>query len=160
MENSSRAVSATIQEGETEREIEAELIIKSTPYDENTGLQDELVDRKFFVKIGAGMAPIEIRVEMKRVGHTIKGQIIEIGGASDIHTYRFTGSFKNLILTGEYENQDCAHIDRGGLSLMLRENGRRLEGFFSSYADSEHRMAPFKCVLKRQNNNHGDEAYK
>lgn len=157
-ESQSRAVSATVQDGGGDRDIEAELIIKNAPNDEQNGEQDELIDRKFFVKIGAGMAPIEVRVEVNRVGHSITGHIIEIGGASDIHTYRFSGSFKNLILTGEYENQDCVHIDRGSLSLMLRENGRSLEGFFSSYADSDHRMAPFKCVLKRQNRNaHNDD---
>lgn len=149
-QNKSLKVSASAREHESERDIEAELIIKNAPKDENHDAEDELVDRKFFIKIGSDMAPIEVRVEIKRVGHSIYGQIVEIGGASDIHTYDFTGSFKNLILTGEYENQDCANIDRGSLSLMLRENGGSLEGFFSSYADSDHRMAPFKCILKRQ----------
>jgi hypothetical protein len=147
----SLSVSASAQEKEGDREVEAELIIKGSSKSENDDQQDELIDRKFFVKIGADMVPIEVRVEIKRIGHSIVGQIVEIGGASDIHTYGVTGSFKNLILTGEYENQDCAHIDRGSLSLMLRENGRSLEGFFSSYDDGEHNMAPFKCVLKRQN---------
>lgn len=146
----SLSVSASAQENEIDRDIEAELIIKGTPETENGGEKGELIDRKFFVKIGSGMVPIEVRVEIKRVGHSIMGQIVEIGGASDIHTYGFSGSFKNLILTGEYENQDCANIDRGSLSLMLRKNGGSLEGFFSSYDDGEHNMAPFKCVLKRQ----------
>lgn len=143
------AVAATAQEKDGERDIEAELIIKSAPDDVVNADQGELIDRKFFIKIGADMAPIEVRVEIKRVGHMVTGQIVEIGGASDIHTYRLSGSFKNLILTGEYENQDCAHIDRGGLSLMLRGNGQSLEGFFSSYVDEDHKMASFKCVLKR-----------
>jgi hypothetical protein len=146
----SLSVSASAQENEIDRDIEAELIIKGTPEAERDGEKGELIDRKFFVKIGSGMVPIEVRVEIKRVGHSIMGQIVEIGGASDIHTYGFSGSFKNLILTGEYENQDCAHIDRGSLSLMLRKNGGSLEGFFSSYDDGEHNMAPFKCVLNRQ----------
>jgi hypothetical protein len=149
----SLSVSASAQENEIERDIEAELILKGDPKSENDGQQDELIDRKIFVKIGSGVEPIEVRVEIKRIGHSIMGQIVEIGGASDIHTYGFTGSFKNLILTGEYENQDCAHIDRGSLSLMLRKNGRSLEGFFSSYEDGEHSMAPFKCVLNRQDRN-------
>lgn len=150
-ESKGLSLSAKAQEKEGERDIEAELIIKDAPDFESEDERDEPIDRKFFLKIGAGMAPIEVRVEIKRVGHSVKGHILEIGGASDIHTYGFSGSFKNLILTGEYENEDCAHIDRGSLSLMLRENGRSLEGFFSSYADGEHHMAPFKCVLKRQN---------
>lgn len=153
----SLAISATSQENDCERDIEAELILKepakSNP-DEDKG---ELIDRRVFLKIGSGMAPIEVRVEIKRVGHSITGQIVEIGGASDIHTYSVKGSFKNLILTGEYENQDCSHIDRGSLSLMLRGNGRSLEGFFSSYDDGEHHMAPFKCVLKRQDRNASED---
>lgn len=155
--STSLRVSASAQENEIDRDVEAELIIKGSPNAERDGEQDELIDRKFFVKIGSGMMPIEVRVEIKRVGHSIMGQIVEIGGASDIHTYGFTGSFKNLILTGEYENQDCAHIDRGSLSLMLRKNGGSLEGFFSSYDDGEHNMAPFKCVLKRQGRSNNDK---
>lgn len=143
------AITATAQDKDGDRDIEAELIIKSAPDDVANADQGELIDRKFFIKIGADFAPIEVRVEIKRVGHMVTGQIVEIGGASYIHTYRLSGSFKNLILTGEYENQDCAHIDRGGLSLMLRGNGQSLEGFFSSYVDEDHKMAPFKCVLKR-----------
>lgn len=153
----SLSVSASVQENEIDRDVEAELIIKGSPDADRDGEQDELIDRKIFVKIGSGMVPIEVRVEIKRVGHSIVGQIVEIGGASDIHTYGFTGSFKNLILTGEYENQDCAHIDRGSLSLMLRKNGGSLEGFFSSYDDGEHNMAPFKCVLKRQGRSTNDK---
>ena len=152
------SVSASAQEDEGDRDIEAELIIKDVPDDERQNSNDELIDRKFFIKIGSGVTPIEVRVEIRRVGHSIKGSIVEIGGASDIHTYGFTGSFKNLILTGEYENQDCSHIDRGSLSLMLRANGRSLEGFFSSYADGDHNMAPFKCVLKRQDRNNSEDA--
>lgn len=153
----SHAISASVKDKDGGRDIEAELIIKDAPDIENAEEVDELIDRKFFIKIGSGMSPIEVRVEIKRVGHIVTGQIVEIGGASDIHTYGFSGSFKNLILTGEYENDDCAHIDRGSLSLMLRANGRSLEGFFSSYADGDHCMAPFKCVLKRQNRNASHE---
>lgn len=152
------SVSASAKENEGDRDIEAELIIKEAPEPDAHNSTDELIDRRFFIKIESGVSPIEIRVEIKRVGHSIKGNIVEIGGASDIHTYSFIGSFKNLILTGEYENQDCSHIDRGSLSLMLRKNGRNLEGFFSSYVDGDHNMAPFKCVLKRQDRNNSERA--
>lgn len=153
----SLSVFASAHEGESKRDIEAELIFKDKPDSDSDDDQGELIDRKVFVKIDSGMVPIEVRVEIKRIGHSITGQIVELGGASDIHTYGFSGSFKNLILTCEYENQDCANIDRGSLSLMLRENGRSLVGFFSSYDDGEHNMAPFKCVLKRQDRNSNSE---
>lgn len=144
--SSSMEVSVTsLSENGEQEDIEAELILKNN----QTTQEDELVDRKLFITISSGVAPIEIRAEIKRVGHTVTAQLVEIGGASQIHTYSVTGSFKNLILTGEYENDDCSNIDRGSLSLMLRGNGNKLEGFFSSYSDHEHHMAPFKCVLKR-----------
>ncbi|GAB4125764.1 MAG: hypothetical protein Tsb0027_24930 [Wenzhouxiangellaceae bacterium] len=130
-----------------EEDVEAELILKDREKMKNK--DDELIDRKFFIKISSGVSPIEVRAEIKRVGHSIVAQLVEIGGASQIHTYTVKGSFKNLILTGEYENDDHSNIDRGSLSLMLRENGNVLEGFFASYADGEHQMAPFKCILKR-----------
>lgn len=147
-QSESKDVSASVSSdtGE-EREIEAELILKNKSKD---GSQEEIIERKAFLAIGAPIGTIEVRVEIKRVGHSLSGEIVEIGGMSQIHTYTVKGSFKNLIVTGEYENKDCTHIDRGSLSMMLLENGKLLEGFFSSYADSEHRMAPFKCVLRRQ----------
>ena len=154
----SQKLLATIRDDNEEKEVEAELILKEKePSISPDNSKGELVDRKFFIKIDSGTSPIEIRVEIKRTGHTISGQIVEIGGASQIHTYSITGSFKNLILTGEYENQDCAHIDRGSLSLMLRRNGRILDGFFSSYADEVHRMRPYKCILKRQTTDMNNE---
>lgn len=144
-ESNSKDISATCIEGNSEKDVEAELILKDS---ENQD-EGEVVDRKLFIKISSGVEPIEVRAEIKRVGHKITGQLVEIGGASQIHTYSLNGSFKNLILTGEYENEDRCNIDRGSLSLMLRENGGKLEGFFASYSDHDHDMAPFKCILKR-----------
>lgn len=141
-----KAVSATLIEGGEEKELEAELILKKKAKTEGS----EETTKVIKVSIESPIFPIEVRVELKRVGHYLSGQVVEIGGISQVHTYRITGSFKNLILTGEYENESGAHIDRGSLSLMLRENGNSLEGFFSSYADHQHKMAPFKCILKRQ----------
>lgn len=83
------AIAAREINGEIDKDIEAELIIKDAPPIEQDGVQDELIDRRFVLKIGAGMSPIEVRVEIKRVGHSIRGHIVEIGGASDIHTYFF-----------------------------------------------------------------------
>lgn len=144
-------VSVAASSVDSDKDIEAELIIKSraTP-DRDADEKGELIDRRLFVKLTSETWPIKVRVEINRTGHDVSGHIVEIGGASDIHTYRLKGAFKNLILTGEYENTDASSIDRGGLSLMLRGNGNVLEGFFSSYADEEHRMAPFKCVLEKQ----------
>ncbi|MEQ9865672.1 hypothetical protein [Pectobacterium aroidearum] len=128
-----------------EEKVDAELILKNDGND-----REESNHESSTIKISIAVVPIEIRAEIKRSGHTITANIIEIGGASQIHTYSVKGSFKNLIFTGEYENDDPSNIDRGSLSLMLIKNGRVFEGFFSSYADNENKMHPFKCILQRQ----------
>jgi hypothetical protein len=101
------------------------------------------------ISITIPVVPIKVRAEFWRVGHNIKGRLIEIGGASDVHTYFIEGNFRNLIVSGCYENENRQNIDRGSFSLMLRSNGEKFEGFFASYADQEHKIRPFSCVLKR-----------
>jgi len=148
--SSSTEVSASSIDENGSNQIEAELILKNADMTSSTDAKDELIERKIVIKALSQGVPIEVRLEIKRIGHQITGTLVEIGGASQIHTYEVSGSFKNLILTGVYENDDRSHIDRGSLSLMLKNNGSKLEGFFSSYADQDHCTVPFKCVLNRQ----------
>ncbi len=101
--------------------------------------------------------PIIIRAEIRRSGHNISGRIIEIGGASKVHSYNIVGTFKNLILSGTYEPFSKDHMDRGAFSLMLLENGKKLEGFFSSYSDGDHRIAPMQCILSKRHISTNDE---
>jgi hypothetical protein len=101
------------------------------------------------ITIALGAQPIRVRAEFWRVGHKVEGRFIEIGGASEVHTYYVVGTFRNLILCGRYQNENPQNIDRGSFSLMLKANGGRFEGFFASYADEEHKIHPFRCVLKR-----------
>ncbi|WP_422380609.1 hypothetical protein [Marinicellulosiphila megalodicopiae] len=143
----------------SQRNIEAELIANDVGEGDSDTINDsEVVGRRFFIAVSK-FSPIEVRAQFERVGHEIKGEIVEIGGASDIHTYSVRGSFKNLILTGEYENNHSGHIDRGSLSLMLVKNGREFRGFFSSYADSEHKIVPFRCVLRRHGMDQESETF-
>lgn len=143
---SKEMVSAKIITEDGEQEIKAEML----PDDEAQESDGEKIKRKkFIVKVKIGSSPIKIRINIKRLGHSINGQIIEIGGASQIHTYDFVGTFKNMILNGTYENSNRQFVDRGSLSLMLTDNGRCLEGYFSSYADSRNSIFPFKCIIKR-----------
>jgi hypothetical protein len=155
-----KEISATaIGHDGSQRNIDAELIANDDSEDGSDKDDDsEVVGRKFFIAVSK-FSPIEVRAQFERVGHEIKGEIVEIGGASDIHTYSVRGSFKNLILTGEYENNHSGHIDRGSLSLMLVKNGREFRGFFSSYADSDHKIVPFRCVLKRHGMDQESETY-
>ncbi|WP_375605733.1 hypothetical protein [Flavobacterium davisii] len=145
-QSSQQVTTSTIYDEKTGKEetVEAEIILNNK--DNNNNVNDN--QNRTFISISA--KPIIVRAELKRKGHQINGRIIEIGGASDIHTYDLNGSFKNLILTASYESTSKSHIDRGALSLMLVENGRLLEGFFSSYNDNEHCMSPMKCYLYKR----------
>lgn len=138
--------SSSVVDQSGEKEVSAELILHN---DQDS--KSEVDEKEKHIKIAIGSVPIIVRVEIVRVGHKISGRIIEIGGASKIHTYNIGGSFKNLILSGCYETCNRDHIDRGALSLMLTNNGKVLEGFFSSYSDGQHKIVPMQCVLKKKN---------
>lgn len=102
------------------------------------------------VKVSVSPIPIKMRAELTRIGNTIKGRLIEIGGASEVHTYSLDGSFRNLMLCGKYESENPQNIDRGSFSLMLKNNGSMLEGFFAAYTTQEgERIHPFRCELRR-----------
>lgn len=138
--------SSVSEQGE-ERDVSAELILHD---DSNQDGASEK-EREKHIKIAIGVAPIIVRVEILRVGHKVNGRIIEIGGASKVHTYTIQGTFKNLILAGSYETCSRDHIDRGALSLMLKNNGKVFSGFFSSYSDKDNKIVPMQCILKKKN---------
>lgn len=142
-----QTTSATIYDEKTGKEetVEAQVIVNNN----DNSQEGPRIEKTTVVTLSA--SPILIRADLTRSGHQIKGKILEIGGASDIHTYDINGTFKNLILTANYESTSENHIDRGALSLMLIKNGEVLEGFFSSYSDTEHRMSPMKYYLSKRN---------
>ena len=135
------------------KEVSAELILHNDSVDSESKPQDY----EKHIKISIGAVPIVIRVEIERIGHKITGRIIEIGGASKVHTYNISGSFKNLILSGCYDTCSRDHIDRGAMSLMLKNNGKEFEGFFSSYTDHKNKIAPMQYIIKKKNQLADDE---
>lgn len=130
-----------------DKEVSAELIL----HNDSEKPEDQKKENEKHIKISIGAIPIMIRVEIERTGHKVSGRIIEIGGASKVHTYTISGSFKNLILSGCYDTCSRDHIDRGAMSLMLKNNGKVFEGFFSSYSDHKNKISPMQCILKKKN---------
>lgn len=61
-----------------------------------------------------------------KFGRKLTGEI-----ETDGTKYLFRGSFKNLIITAEYWNQDNAKLDRGTFTLMVTGRGSTLEGMYS-----------------------------
>lgn len=138
---------SSVSEHGEEKDVSAELIL----HDDSSQEDAPEKEKEKHIKITIGAAPIIVRVEIFRVGHKINGRIIEIGGASKVHTYTIQGTFKNLILAGCYETCSRDHIDRGALSLMLKNNGKVFSGFFSSYSDEGNKIVPMQCILKKKN---------
>jgi len=138
--------SSVSEQGE-QKDVSAELIL----HNDSQPTKNTESEKEKHIKIAINSVPIIVRVEVFRTGHKVNGRIIEIGGASKVHTYTISGTFKNLILSGCYETCSKDHIDRGALSLMLKNNGKVFEGFFSSYSDYEHKITPMQCVLKKKN---------
>lgn len=143
-------VEASVYNEETgkDEKISAEVVLSEGNDSENEGNPPK---KSRTIEINLSSIPIIVKVDIKRVGHKISGKMIEIGGASQVHSYLIAGSFKNLILSGCYETTNKDNIDRGALSLMLIDNGKKLEGFFSSYSDNTHKVAPMQCVLRKRN---------
>jgi len=134
-----------------EEKISAEVVLSEGNEAETADNSQTTGTRTRKIAINLASVPIIVKVEIKRVGHQVTGKLIEIGGASEVCSYMISGSFKNLILSGCYETTSKDNIDRGALSLMLFDNGKKLEGFFSSYSDSGHRVVPMQCVLRKRN---------
>lgn len=131
-----------------EEKISAEVVLSGGNEAETN---DSATSGKKTISVNLTSVPIIVKFEIKRVGHHITGKMIEIGGASQVCSYLITGSFKNLILSGCYETTSKDSIDRGALSLMLFDNGKKLEGFFSSYSNGGHRVVPMQCILRKRN---------
>lgn len=146
-------VEASVENNEGEKTASrAELIFQ--PREQTTASDKNEVPKKHKpISINVSVQSIRVRAEFWRVGHKVEGRVIEIGGASEVHTYYVYSTFRNLILCGRYENENPQNIDRGSLSLMLKSNGEKFEGFFASYADEKNKIHPFRCVLLIRNLN-------
>lgn len=83
--------------------------------------------------------------DLKRTGHHVTGVITAIDGPDKGKAYEFDGTFKNLILTGSYSALQQRSLDRGTISVMLKNNGERFEGHSVFYADECHEMRSERC---------------
>ncbi|MBM4341548.1 MAG: hypothetical protein FJ110_18635 [Deltaproteobacteria bacterium] len=74
--------------------------------------------------------------KVSQQAHRIWGDII-YQSPGEIINYEFEGEFRNLILTGRYWVKGRNDLDRGTFTLMLRENGKVLKGFYAWYLGDE-----------------------
>lgn len=69
---------------------------------------------------------------------------------SELIEYQFEGEFKNLILTARYWVKNENNLDRGTFTLMLKNNGRTLKGFYAWYlaADNDVISGSYEWIKK------------
>lgn len=89
-------------------------------------------------------------ITLKRVAHRVDGVVAIVEGPDQGKTYEISGSFKNLILTANYHSVDRRSLDRGTYTLMLKNNGTKLEGHSAFYEDESHEVVSGSCVWTRK----------
>lgn len=61
--------------------------------------------------------------------------VIQFEEETTIRQYEFRGQIANLLLTAEYWLKGPSSRDRGTFCVVVKEDGKRLEGYLSWYSD-------------------------
>jgi len=94
--------------------------------------------------------PNYYNIQLKRIGHNIKGTMICERGWEEGRIYLINGTFKNLMLTATYEPNDKSSMERSSMTLMLKNNGRSLKGYVSMYMDEFDSVSPGKMIWTKE----------
>jgi hypothetical protein len=85
------------------------------------------------------------RISLRRVGYAVNGVVNCVSGYSEGQTYELAGTFKNLLLTGNYQVINSRSLERGTFTLMLIEGGARLRGYVAYYDNLAHSVMAAPC---------------
>ncbi len=99
----------------------------------------------------------EFKFTLERAGHKITGRIHSLSGNDTGKEWVISGSFRNLILSAVYEPTDRQRLDRGSMTLMLRNDGFALAGRLAYYLDLSHTIAECPLHLDRDRNAQGSK---
>lgn len=111
------------------------------PWHEDLIYKDAKIEGRWSAKATIEGADVERIWVITRKGHAITAKVTSTHGPDAGETYLVQGTFKNMVLTGSYENTDRASTDRGTYTLRLVHDGALMEGvLLASSSDSS-------CVL-------------
>lgn len=90
-------------------------------------------------------------LHLRQKAYRITGTLVSTAGSDEGAAYELEGEFKNLILTLTYVNTEKGARDRGTLTLLVKEDGRRLVGKSAYYSTASDLIAEcdYNCVRKR-----------
>jgi hypothetical protein len=117
-----------------------EIVIKNfwrkvvRPWYENTVYRDAQIEGRWEAKATIDGQEVKRVWKITRQGHAIKADVTSTGGYDEGETFRMTGTFKNLLLTGSYNPTDLSRTDRGTYTLQLICDGQTFKGVIAYYS--------------------------
>ena len=88
-------------------------------------------------------------IKVKQVGYSITGHADCVEGYSKGRSYVFKGELLNLTLSCLYSSNDPTRIENGSFSLLLKDDGRSLEGYLSLLDDIQNKIIPYSLKWNR-----------
>lgn len=88
------------------------------------------------------------KLKMERVGNRIEGVLSSTQGHDEGDIWDINGEVRNTIITATYASQNKSSLDRGTFTLMIKDNGLKLEGICALYSNKVHavKYAEFICT--------------
>jgi len=132
-----------------------EVIIKNfwrnvvRPWYENTVYRDAKIEGRWEAIATIDHQEVRRLWKISRQGHRIEADIVSTSGFDEGESFRMTGTFKNLLLTGSYNPTDSSRTDRGTYTLQLIEDGQRFKGYIVHYSRRESKVMTGKYDLRR-----------
>jgi hypothetical protein len=117
------------------------------PWYEERVYKDSKIEGTWKGMVAGGKVQTPDIVELRRIGHNVSGTMHVSGHRAGI--YMLEGSFKNLILSVTYAAIDRTQLNRGSITLMLKENGAQLIGKCVHYDGHLMSIAAQDYELKR-----------
>ena len=88
-------------------------------------------------------------IKLIQKGHFVSGTMKCIEGQDQGSEYTFKGTFKNLIISAEYEINDKSSVDRGTFTLKLKDNGAEFIGATAYYGATDGEVSAVNYEWKR-----------
>ncbi len=89
-------------------------------------------------------------VSLKQSGNKVEGIFKVVRGGDEGEEYTFSGRFKDLVLTCEYQPVHSKSIDRGTFTLIVNKNGNELIGCCAFYEDTSHTIVSHQYIWRRK----------
>jgi hypothetical protein len=121
------------------------------PWYENTVYRDAEIEGRWEARAIIDGQEVKRVWKIRRQGHEIKADVTSTGGYDEGETFRMTGTFKNLLLTGSYNPTDPSRTDRGTYTLQLVGDGQRFKGVIAYYSRKNGKVSSGAYELTRTN---------